>query len=324
MECVAGTLVGGGRGRMAKIKHHQKDQIIEWFCPQPGYVLDFSNKSFAEFFEDHFEINIYADAFSEKGTSKFNRLLSFIELSPPHLVIELLQLLWSRRNKERDSDLEEAQRQYESDAWNTTLEYLSFILDEARNEDLPFEKLVGSFAAQPSHTAAPHLIKISSEWTLDTVEREFSRAFDNLETDPEAAVTAACSMLESVFRSIINARPEIEMPKSMEIKRLYNAVRDPLGLSPSKDVQESEIQADVRTILSALGNAIQGIGALRTHSGTAHGRERGFQRLDPRIARLAVGSASTLALFLIETWERKYPEDKLLASHPEVAPTPSQ
>ncbi|WP_139204534.1 abortive infection family protein [Pacificibacter marinus] len=226
----------------------------------------------------------------------------------------MLQLLWSKRNSERNSELEEAQRQIDSDVWNISLEYVSALYDQASIEDLPFEKLVGEIATQPSHTAAPHLMKISSEWTLDTVEREFSRAFDNLETDPEAAVTAACSMLESVFRSIINARPEIDMPRSMEIKVLYKAIRDPLGLSPSKDVQESEIQADVRTILSALSNAIQGIGALRSHSGTAHGRERGFQRLDPRIARLAVGSASTLALFLIETWERKFPEDKLLAS----------
>jgi hypothetical protein len=46
---------------MVKLKHYQRDQIKEWFCPEPGYVLDFSNKTFAEFFEDHFEINIYGE-----------------------------------------------------------------------------------------------------------------------------------------------------------------------------------------------------------------------------------------------------------------------
>jgi hypothetical protein len=46
--------------------------------------------------------------------------------------------------------------------------------------------------------------------------------------------------------------------------------------------------------------------ALRTHAGDAHGREKGFARIDPRIARLAIHAASTVALFLIETWERKF------------------
>ena len=50
---------------------------------------------------------------------------------------------------------------------------------------------------------------------------------------------------------------------------------------------------------------ISAIGALRTHGGDAHGREKGFRRVDARIARLAVNSASSVALFLIESWERK-------------------
>jgi hypothetical protein len=118
-------------------------------------------------------------------------------------------------------------------------------------------------------------------------------------------------MLESVCKSIIAAR-QITPPKSLDIQSLYKAVREPLGLSPNKNVVDSEIEADVRTILSGLSNSIQGIGALRTHSGTAHGRERGFRRLDPRIARLAVSTSSALTLFLVETWEKRFPEDKLL------------
>lgn len=296
---------------MAKLKHYQLERIRDWFCPEPGYVLDFSNKTFQQFFDDHFETNIYADAFSERGTSKFNRLISFIELSPPHVVIELLNLLWMRKNSERDDGIEVASHQLSTDTWSTSIEYVEALSNAAALEDLPFNKLIGELASLPSHSAAPHLKKISAEWTLDTLEREFSRAFDNIESDPEAAVTAACSMVESICRSIIESRPDIEMPKSLEIKTLYKAIREPLGLSPTKEIKETEIEADVRTVLSALFNAVQGIGALRTHAGTAHGRERGFQRLDPRIARLAVHSASTLSLFLVETWEKKFPEDKL-------------
>lgn len=190
------------------------------------------------------------------------------------------------------------------------MEYVEALQNAADTEDIPFARLIAELGSLPSHTAAPHLRRKNTEWTLDTVEREFQRAVENLEDDPEAAVTAASSMLESLFRSILVAR-DIALPKSLDIKTLYKLAREPLGLSPSKEIPQREVEEDVRVILSALSNAIQGIGALRTHAGTAHGRERGFQRLDPRIGRLAVNTSAALALFAIETWEKRFPDDKL-------------
>jgi Abortive infection C-terminus len=73
-------------------------------------------------------------------------------------------------------------------------------------------------------------------------------------------------------------------------------------------------------ILSGLATVVEGIGALRTHGGDAHGRERGYKRLDRRIASLAIHAASTIALFLIETWQRKYPKRDLHRAMPD-APT---
>ena len=63
----------------------------------------------------------------------------------------------------------------------------------------------------------------------------------------------------------------------------------------------------MREILGGLNSTIQGIGALRTHAGDAHGRERGFRRIDARIARLAIHAAAGAAMFIIETWQKKYP-----------------
>jgi hypothetical protein len=39
--------------------------------------------------------------------------------------------------------------------------------------------------------------------------------------------------------------------------------------------------------------------------------KRGFGRIDSRIANLAVHAANTVALFLIETWQRKFPTREL-------------
>ena len=141
---------------------------------------------------------------------------------------------------------------------------------------------------------------------FDTVQRDLRRALESVETDPEDAVTAACSVIEGVCRSVLGEL-SLSLPAQLDIQNLYKAVRAPLGLSPGKEDITPEIAADVRAILGGLNAAVQGIGALRTHAGDAHGRQRGFRRLDARVARLAIHSASGVALFIIETWQKKYP-----------------
>ncbi|RYD17853.1 MAG: hypothetical protein EOP89_18190, partial [Lysobacteraceae bacterium] len=59
------------------------------------------------------------------------------------------------------------------------------------------------------------------------------------------------------------------------------------------------------TDLGRMSTVAKGVGALRTHGGSAHATEIGQAPVDARIARFAIHSASTIALFLVETWERK-------------------
>ena len=147
---------------------------------------------------------------------------------------------------------------------------------------------------------------------FDTVQIEIARALPNLEDDPEDAVTAACSLIEAVCRSIL-VELRLPLPPKKDIDGLIRAVQEPLGLSPGRSDLPREVEADIRQTLSGLTSVAKGIGALRTHAGDAHGREKGFRRIDARIARLALNSASSLALFLIESWERK--EHRSLPQH---------
>lgn len=139
---------------------------------------------------------------------------------------------------------------------------------------------------------------------FDTVELDIARALVNAATDPEDAVTAACSLLESVCRSIL-VELRMSLPPKRDIDGLVRAVQEPLNLSPGRTDLPAEIEHDVRQVLGGLTSVAKGIGALRTHAGDAHGREKGFRRLDSRIARLAITAASSLALFFIETWEQQ-------------------
>ncbi|WP_457588782.1 abortive infection family protein [Ensifer canadensis] len=138
---------------------------------------------------------------------------------------------------------------------------------------------------------------------FDTVQREIGRALDSATRDPEDAATAASSLLESVCRSIL-VELNLPMPAKKDIDSLVRAVQDPLGLAPGRMDLPADIEGDIRQILSGLTSVAKGVGALRTHAGDAHGRERGYKRIDARIARLSINAAATLATFLIETWER--------------------
>ncbi len=149
---------------------------------------------------------------------------------------------------------------------------------------------------------------------FDTVSRDLDRALRAAGDDPEIAVTAACAVIESVCRSIL-VDLALPLPAKQDISSLYRSVREPLGLSPTKEGVSSEIVDDVKAVLSGLVTTVQNIGSLRTHVGGAHGKERGFKRIDARIAKLAINAASAVALFLIETWQLRFPDRTLPQSH---------
>ncbi len=159
-----------------------------------------------------------------------------------------------------------------------------------------------------TRTASGAIVSAVAEKTavldFDTVQRDIARAQKGLSDDPEDTITAACSLIESVCRSIL-IELGLPLPPKKDIDGLIRAVQEPLGLSPGKANLLPEIEADVRQVLGGLTSVAKGIGALRTHGGDAHGREKGFRRLDARIARLSVNAAGSLALFLIETWEQR-------------------
>jgi hypothetical protein len=141
---------------------------------------------------------------------------------------------------------------------------------------------------------------------FDTVSRDLDRALRAANSDPELAVTSACAVIESVCRSIL-VELKHDFPAKQDISSLYRAVRDPLGLDPMKEGLAPDIVNDVKSVLSGLVTSVQSIGSLRTHVGGAHGKEKGFRRIDARIAKLSIHAASAIALFIIETWQLRHP-----------------
>ncbi len=120
------------------------------------------------------------------------------------------------------------------------------------------------------------LTQLLKERNLAAVDKEFERALANVEADPPAAITAACSILESLFKLYI-ADNGIEMPGEQTLKPLWKVVSKHLGLDASM-VEDD----DIKRILSGMSSAVDGIGALRTHAGSAHGRGKQLYRVQAR------------------------------------------
>ena len=68
---------------------------------------------------------------------------------------------------------------------------------------------------------------------------------------------------------------------------------------------EDKAEEDLKCLLGSLGNIAQRVGSLRTKIGDAHGHTINPSSVEPIYAKVIIGAASTLALFLVEKFEEK-------------------
>lgn len=134
---------------------------------------------------------------------------------------------------------------------------------------------------------------------IPSIDAEFTRALQNVNSEPREAVSAACNILESIFKTYI-ADENLEMPQKQDLQNVWKVVRSDLGFEPGS-IQDN----DLKKILSGMMSVVDGIGAFRTHASSAHGEGRKIYNLKPRHARLSVHAAHTMSLFVLETWDER-------------------
>lgn len=159
--------------------------------------------------------------------------------------------------------------------------------------------ILGAALSGPSRSLAD---RIESEG-IRAIEVEYDRAYKTIESDPASALTAACAILESVCKTYLEEEGH-PLPTKQVLGSLWPEAAKHLGLSPKGLADD-----DLKRILQGLYSIADGVAALRTHQGSAHGRsEARSYRLTSRHSRLAVHAAHTMAMFVLETWEvRRHP-----------------
>jgi hypothetical protein len=117
--------------------------IDDLFGMGGGYVLDFSDRSFAAFFSEELSINIDEPRYAGEGTSKAKRLRYFLKTCDPAMRVRTLLALWEYREANRRRNPAEE------------------VIPGAEAEfSAMIERLGGNRAPKPSTPAAPASDKI--------------------------------------------------------------------------------------------------------------------------------------------------------------------
>ncbi len=86
---------------MSDLSSKEKIILEKFLCMGSGYVLDFSNRTFAEFLSDNTGLEIYDDKYSGEGDSKGKRLRSFWQIESNYIVGVLINAFIDYRRTNR-------------------------------------------------------------------------------------------------------------------------------------------------------------------------------------------------------------------------------
>lgn len=159
--------------------------------------------------------------------------------------------------------------------------------------------ITGGIISDGSSAPSRSLAELIKGRDIPSIDAEFNRALANVNSEPREAVSAACNILESIFKTYI-ADEKLGRPQKQDLQNVWKVVRSDLGFDPGSLEDD-----DLKKILSGVLSVVDGIGAFRTHASSAHGQGRKIYNLKPRHARLAIHSAHTIALFVLETWDER-------------------
>ncbi|MGW9398655.1 abortive infection family protein [Streptomyces sp. NPDC055642] len=152
-------------------------------------------------------------------------------------------------------------------------------------------------------TAIGYAHQAAARLDAEYIAQQVTRMEGAVELEPELAIGTAKEFLESICKTILDDRQESHH-KNDDLLVLLRKTTKCLQLTP--DHIDSAAAGDtIKRMMMSLGQLAQGAAELRNAYGTGHGRSKAqaSQRLTPRHARLIVGSASALGVFLYETHE---------------------
>lgn len=156
-----------------------------------------------------------------------------------------------------------------------------------------------------SGVGIPSLASIKDTATVFDAQHmadQIRRMESAVESDPSLAIGTAKELVETCCKTILAERGK-PVTGTPDVSTLTKETLKELKLVP-EGIPDATRGADViKRLLSNLGTIGNGLAELRGLYGTGHGKHGSTTGLGARHAKLAVGAAATLCVFLFETHE---------------------
>lgn len=162
------------------------------------------------------------------------------------------------------------------------------------------------YAAQP-RTAVPgpvrHVAKMAiTAGDISYLAQQITRMEAAIENDPELAIGTAKELIETACKTVLEATGNDVDPK-WKLTQLLKATTKQLQITPDSVSVDAAAAESIRQVLGSLGTIVSGVAELRNSYGTGHGKSSSAGgQLGSRHARLVVGAASTVVVFIFETY----------------------
>jgi len=280
---------------MSSLSAREKARLEKLFDMGGGYVLQFSDSTIATFFYDVVDIDIHDEKYCGNGSSKAKKLREFWRVENDYLVGRATQAM-----------IEEAEEKlFASSSWITST-------DETEDEDK--KKLVEDCKSIATRLLSgqvnlDHLKNTATAFDARHLAEQIRRIEQSINDDPALAIGTAKELVETCCKTILSERGK-PITGTPDIPTLTKSTLKELNLVPEGIHEKSRGSDVIKRLLSNLGTIGNGLAELRGLYGTGHGKDGKSSGLSARHAKLAVGSAATLATFLFDTHQ----EDKALGN----------
>ncbi len=237
-----------------------------------GYCLDFSDRTFSNFFADMLNVNIDDERYFEAGGSKGKRMRHFLRTEPDHIVARLLRGLWEYR---------------------VDMQMRSGTQDDPQGLESRYGRIVDRLGLAPAvatdaidrFTADPTLDELvasiqrdieagSPETALDRLHTYCMKKFAHLLKLRNPAANPASTLNARVGQYLSNARKGAKslhpisfkiMTSSVEVFELFNNVRNDHSFAHDNNLID---KAEARYIFDAIVNFLRFV---RTTEGQSFG-----------------------------------------------------
>lgn len=256
-----------------------------------GQVLDFTVADF-----DSFTMESVGVAVCNKyGLSKGKSLVKYVyDSSEEDATKLLLDLLRYYENVYYDFKKEIDAPRTPINTWGTTIDYGEYYKRCKEIANRIESNNFTSFATQ----------SVKEAFSSDYIEKQTALMIENQSTNPTETIGKAKELIESCCETILEKNGVIPN-KDWKLNNLVDETMKLLEITPEHIPDTAKEATSIKAILGSLKGIATHIAVVRNSYGSGHGKSASFKGLEPRHAKLAIGSSITLVNFLWDSYERK-------------------